>query len=190
MNTPAHLIFAAAAFARPGRPAVSSAALLGGLAPDLSLYLMAGWALYVQGIEPRIVFDELYFSDAWQAVFAVDNSFVLWGLALLAGLVLRSPAAIAFTGGGLLHLAFDFPLHHDDARRHFWPLTDWVFQSPVSYWDSNHYGHLTGPLEIAACVALSVLLWGRFRNVLARVLIALALTAEAAPALLWALMFR
>ena len=62
-----------------------AAAVAGSLLPDLSLYLMAGWAMRVQKIPPSVVFDELYFSPRWQAVFAVDNSLILWGgLAVLA----------------------------------------------------------------------------------------------------------
>jgi hypothetical protein len=167
---------------------VTAAAVLGSLAPDLSLYLMASWALYVQGIAPEVVFGQLYFSSVWQDVFAVDNSIPLWTLALMTGLALRSPVAAAFAGAGLLHLAFDLPLHNEDARRHFWPLSDWVFRSPFSYWDQSRHAGVIGALEIAACVALSVLLWRRFRNRLARVLIALALFAEAMPGLMFALM--
>lgn len=189
MNTPAHLIFGAAAFARPDRPAVTAAALFGAILPDLSLYLMTGWSLFVMAIPPEVVFGRLYFSDAWQAVFAVDNSIPLWGLALAAGLAVRSPVAIAFAGAGLLHLCFDLPLHNDDARRHFWPLTDWVFHSPFSYWDRDHHGGLIGMLEIAACVALTLVLWRRFRSWPARVAVAALLALEAAPGLLWWMMF-
>ena len=81
MNTPAHIIFAAAAFARPYERKRTFAALAGALAPDLSLYMMAGTAIYIMGISPYVVFGQLYFSDAWQQVFAVDNSFIVWGLA-------------------------------------------------------------------------------------------------------------
>lgn len=166
---------------------MATAALLGSLAPDLSLYLMAGWALYVQAIAAEVVFGQLYFSAAWQDVFAIDNSIPLWTLALTAALALRWPVAIAFTGAGLLHLALDLPLHNEDARRHFWPLSDWVFRSPFSYWDQSRHAGVIGPLEIAACLALSVLLWRRFRSRLARVLIVLALIAEATPGLIFAL---
>jgi len=34
-----------------------------------------------------------------------------------------------------LHALFDFPLHHDDGHRHFWPFSEFRFDSPVSYWD-------------------------------------------------------
>ena len=78
MNTPAHLVLGAAIFARPARTGFLWAALLGGLAPDLSLYLMAGVSLIVLQIPPQVVFDELYFSAAWQTVFAIDNSVFVW----------------------------------------------------------------------------------------------------------------
>ena len=140
MNTPAHLIFGLAAFGRPGDPRVTAGALLGSALPDLSLYGMAGVSLYVLDIPARTVFRELYYSDAWQTVFAMDNSFLVWGFLLALAIWLGGPWAVALCGAALLHLAFDFPLHNEDARRHFWPLTDWVWRSPLSYWDDDHHG--------------------------------------------------
>ncbi len=189
MNTPAHLIFGAAAFARPGQPNVTGAALAGSLAPDLSLYLMVGWHLIVLGTPMKVVFDQLYFSDAWMQVFAVDNSFILWGA--LMGLALWSKRMwlIAFAGSGLLHLAFDFPLHHDDGRPQFWPLTDWIYESPVSYWDSGHYGNIAGPIEIGVCLVLLGILWRRFDGLPARLAILAAAGFQLFPVIMWAMVF-
>lgn len=64
MNTPAHMVMGMAAFGRPGAPAVTLAALAGGLVPDLSLYLLAGWEIGVSGTPPEVVFRKRYFSDA------------------------------------------------------------------------------------------------------------------------------
>ena len=189
MNTPAHLIFGIAAFGRPDSPRVTVAALAGALTPDLSLYLLAGWALVVQGLPPQTVFGTLYCSDAWQAIFRVDNSIPLWALALAAGAWARSPVAVAFAGAGLLHLVCDFPLHHDDARAHFWPLGDWVFVSPVSYWDPAHHGRVAGTIEALVSLALAVWLWRRFRSLAMRALIGLLAVAELLPAILFALVF-
>lgn len=189
MNTPAHLIFGAALFGRAGRRGTTSAAVAGGMLPDLSLYLLAGVSLLVMGVPPAIVFGELYFSPAWQAVFAVDNSIPLWALALALALCFRAALATAFAASGLLHVVLDFLLHHDDARRHFWPLSDYVFVSPVSYWDPAHHGLIVGPIEVAVCLALSVVLWRRFPGWLPRALIVLAMVAEASPAVMFGLMF-
>lgn len=158
--------------------------------PDLSLYLLAGWSLLVMGIPPQVVFDQLYFSPLWQGIFAIDNSFPLWGLLLGVALALRAPVLVAFAGAGLLHLAFDFILHNEDARRQFWPLTDWVFRSPFSYWDMTHHGAIVGPLEIAVSLALCGVLWRRYRGWIMRSTIAALAVAECAPGLMFFLMFR
>lgn len=188
MYTPAHLIFAAAVFARPGQPRRTTAALLGGLAPDLSLNLLAGRAM-VLGIPASQIFDELYYSTSWQAIFAVDNSFLVWGAVLTAALLFKTKYLGVFAAAGLLHLAFDFPLHHDDGRAHFWPLSTWVFESPISYWDPRAYGHIVGMIEGLTCIALLVLLWRRFSGVPARIGIALAGLGLAGPMLLFGLLF-
>jgi len=163
MNTPAHLIFGLAAFGKVDAPKVTAAALAGAILPDLSLYLLAGTHLFVLGTDPQVVFGELYFSDAWQSIFRIDNSFIVWGVLLGFGLALRSAWVIALAGAALLHIGLDFPLHHDDGRAHFWPLTNWIFESPVSYWDRNHHANIVAPIEICTSLILGVILWGRFK---------------------------
>ncbi|MGR3486333.1 MAG: cobalamin biosynthesis protein CobQ [Paracoccaceae bacterium] len=188
MNTPAHLIFGLAAFGRPHRPAVTCAALIGALLPDLSLYALAGWHLQVIGTSPEIVFRELYYSEAWQSIFRIDNSFVIWGLLLALAAWRRSAWAIALTGAALLHLALDFPLHNDDARAHFWPLTEWVFVSPVSYWDTAHHGAAVAVVEVAACLAATALVWRRLRHWGWRALASVLLTLQLATGGIWMFM--
>ncbi|MEX3014482.1 cobalamin biosynthesis protein CobQ [Gymnodinialimonas hymeniacidonis] len=189
MNTPAHLIFGAAAFGRPEQRWTLTAALVGAMVPDLSLYLMVGWHLLVLGTEPRIVFDELYFSDTWQTVFAIDNSLILWGALLGVAMWRRWPIVVAFAGAALLHIVFDLPLHAGDGRPHFWPVSDWVFDSRFSYWDSRHGAGWIGPLELAACIALVILLWRRVQSWPWRIAFALLLLAEAGTNNVWRLVF-
>ena len=168
MNTPSHMLLGAAVFGRANHAKITAAALLGGLAPDISLYVMAGWALFVQNIPPDVVFGQYYFSREWMQVFAYDNSFILWGALLGFGLWRKKPLVIAFAGAAILHLVADLLLHHDDARPHFWPLNDWVFQSPVSYWDSRYYGRVIGPLELLMDFFLCFVLWRRHQGRWAR----------------------
>ncbi len=189
MNTPAHLIFGLTAFAKPGQAKITAAALAGALIPDLSLYLMAGWHLQVLGTSPDVVFGRLYFSDAWQSIFRIDNSMILWGMGLAYGLMFRAPVVIALCGAAMLHLGLDFLFHHDDGRAHFWPLTNWIFQSPVSYWDPRHFGNMIGPLEVAASLLCCAVLWRRFEGVGMRVLIAVLGLTEFAPFIIFAIMF-
>lgn len=188
MNTPAHLLVGWAVCARNNPRPVILAALIGALMPDLSLYVMAGVSMYVLSIPPSVVFDELYFSDAWQTVFAVDNSFIVWGALFGLAIVLKRDWAIAFCGAALLHLAFDFPLHHDDGRAHFWPLTNWIFESPISYWDRRQHAGIVSPLELALAVGCAFAILGRsvWQNKTPPVALLLALEVVAVlPGFLW-----
>jgi len=189
MNTPAHLLIGAAAFARPATGRILWAALLGSLLPDLSLYVMAGTSLFILGIPEQVVFDQLYFSPGWQTVFAIDNSFILWGLAWAVGMWRNSRFLIVATSAGLLHLTMDFLLHAGDGRPQFWPLSGWVFHSPVSYWDSAHHGHLMVPISIAICSAAYVVLWNRGLSLSAKLFFAVLLGAELWVARQWLLFF-
>ena len=189
MNTPAHLIFGLSAFAKADAPRVTAAAFAGALIPDLSLYLLAGMHLVVLGTDPQVVFGQLYFSEGWQAVFRVDNSAVLWGMGLVFAIWARSAWAMALCGAALLHLGLDFLFHHDDGRAHFWPLTTWIFQSPVSYWDTNHHAGIVGPIEIGLSLLCCGFLWHRFKGRPMRVLIVALGVLEAAPVFFWAFVF-
>ncbi|MEM6971238.1 MAG: cobalamin biosynthesis protein CobQ [Pseudomonadota bacterium] len=189
MNTPAHLLVGVALCARRDTPRSGTAAALGSLMPDLSLYVMAGVSLILLQIPPQRVFGELYFSPAWQAVFAVDNSAILWACALLAGLMLRHALTTAFASAALLHLATDFPLHNDDARPHFWPISDWVFESPLSYWDSQHHAALVAPVVLLAVLISAVVIWRRWPDWRLRLGVLAACMAEVWVVRQWLLFF-
>lgn len=181
MNTPAHLIFGMTAFGQAGQPAVIGAALVGAIIPDLSLYLMVGTHLLVLGTDPGVVFGQLYFSEDWQSIFRIDNSMVLWAIALTLGVMLQSRVFIVLCGAALLHLVCDFALHHNDGRAHFWPISSWIFESPLSYWDQRHYGNIVGPIEIAVSLGCCVVLWRRFTGKWMRSLIVALASLETAP---------
>ena len=72
MNTPSHMLIGAAVFARPLVPATLVAALVGGLAPDLPMFALVLWSIRVLNVPEHEVFSKLFFSENWQAVFAVD----------------------------------------------------------------------------------------------------------------------
>ena len=86
---------------------------------------------------------------------------------------------------GLLHCrgdaAVDFFLHNEDARRQFWPLSDYVFRSPVSYWDPARYGQIVAPIEVALVLVLTLLLLWRQRRMWERGLILVAATIQILP---------
>lgn len=189
MNTPAHLLVGVALFARRDIRGSGRMAAVGSLLPDLSLYVLAGVALFVLQIAPDRVFGELYFSPSWQTVFAVDNSFFIWGIALLGAAYWQSVPAIAFAGAGLIHVASDFALHNDDARKHFWPVSDWVFESPVSYWDSDHHAAWVAPITLLAVLLSALVIWRRWPAWGVRLSVLLACGLEVWVVRQWLLFF-
>ncbi len=189
MNTPAHLILGLAAFSRADSRKVTGASAFGALLPDLSLYVMAGVSLAILQIPPNVVFGQLYFSEDWMRVFAVDNSFLLWGLVLAFALWWKARAGVAFAGAGLLHLALDFPLHHDDGRPHFWPATDWIFESPLSYWDRFHHASWIAPLEGLIALLCVFVLFRRFKDWTMRSVVFVLLILEFFTIRSWLLFF-
>ena len=188
MNTPTHLIMSAVLFAKPEQRKVMTAALLGGFLPDFSLYFMFFWHKLVLQTPTQTIFNDLYFSDYWQKIFAMDNSFIVWGIVLGLALFLRSEWMIAMSGAALVHLLCDFPLHVDDARAHFWPLTMWKFESPISYWDSTHHGNIVSTLEFLLIGVMLGVLWWRFENKMPRIVIALSAAIMIVTGILFNLM--
>lgn len=177
MNTPSHMLIGAALFAQPLVPASLVAALAGGLVPDLPMFAMVLWSTRIAGVPEHEVFSQLFFSENWQAVFAVDHSFLVWGTLLGLAIWRQHVILRCFAGAGLLHALADFLTHHDDARRQFWPVSDWVFRSPVSYWDARFYGNAFGMIEVGLAVTLIVLLCWRLQRWWERALV----VAVAAP---------
>lgn len=163
MNTLAHMVVASAALTRPASPKRNMAVLAGAFLPDLSMFVFFAWSR-LQGWTGEETWDVQYWSEPWQTLGAISNSAVLFGLLFAVALWRRWSLVAILSAAALIHIAFDFPLHADDAHRHFWPLTDWRFASPVSYWDLDHHGLLGGTIETAVTLIALVLLWRRFAS--------------------------
>lgn len=170
MNTPTHMIIGAVFFAKRDQSKSLIAAFAGGLAPDLPMLIMVAYATRITDIPQQEVFGTLFFSSGWQEVFAIDHSFFVWGLLLTVGLLFRSFPTIAFAGSAMAHAAIDFLTHHSDARQQFWPFTDWVFNSPVSYWDPTYFGNIMGPIEALLVITSTLFIVIRLKRPWERVL--------------------
>ena len=163
MNTIAHLVVASAVLSRPAEPNRNKAVLAGALVPDVSMFVFFAWSR-IQGWSGAETWNVHYWTDPWQTLGALSNSFILFGIMLIIGLWRRSTVLLAVSWAALLHLALDFPLHADAAHRHFWPLTDWRFFSPVSYWDPDYNGLWGSALETAIALGALAVLWFRFQR--------------------------
>ena len=185
MNTPTHMLAAAAVFSRRHRPQRNAAILFGALVPDLSIFVLFGWAR-ARGIPQNEIWTSLYWQEPWQTISAISNSFPIWSLALVIGLATRLHLVMVVAAAVLIHLALDFPVHASDAHKHFWPLTDWRFHSPLSYWDTNHHSRVVMLAELALCIACIAVLGRRHEGWFVRGLLCLALISLAiVPLYFW-----
>ena len=168
MNTPAHAVINLALLGRSGRPDDVRPILAGAIACDLPMFGFYLWQRLAVGAPEALIWGEAYFRPSWQGLFDVFNSVPLALLGLAVAAWRRSRAGALFFASMLLHVALDLPLHREDAHRHFLPLSDWRFVSPVSYWDPAHHGAIAALAEGVAVFAASAILWRRHSDPLGR----------------------
>ncbi len=162
MQTPTHAILALALLAKNGDPKRNRTILLGALIPDVFIYICWIW-LTTHGVSQETIWNEIYFQSSIQFWSGLSNSVPIYVALALLGYMQRKTKwgllLLVFALAALTHMATDFPLHAEDAHQHFWPLTTWKFHSPLSYWDTNHYGRIIGGLEtLLALGCISALL--------------------------------
>jgi hypothetical protein len=180
MNTPSHLIINAAlrkaAIARGVTTIPRSTFLLGAVLPDIPLWLlwMGAYAYYRYALaDPDVtlmdpMFDRFYFTDPFwigshnllhAPLILVSALALLWRFRDASGA--RGHWWFWFVAGCLVHTSLDIPTHVNDGPVLFFPL-DWSyrFQSPVSYWDSHHFGREFAIFELLLDLVLLGYLFG------------------------------
>lgn len=152
--------------------------ILGGLAPDVGLYVMAGIAaIYYPTVRElsfeatfRLVFDDLYF-NAPAFIVATSLLHAPLVLAALVGLgtwlrrrtthVRPGCALQAFALGCVVHTALDIAVHHDDGPLLLFPFDlSLRFASPLSYYDRAHYGSVVAPIDLTITVVGTIVIVG------------------------------
>jgi len=130
-------------------------------------------------LTPEQIFGHSYFTEYWQGWFAVTNSIPLYTAMAVIGLLIGWRMLFGFGAAAGVHSLLDLPLHHDDGRPHFWPFSEWTYESPVSYWDANHFGTIAGPVEMVISLAATFFLLWRFREIWVWVMLWAAMSFEA-----------
>ena len=179
MNTIAHVIVACAAFSQPEARDRNRAVAAGALLPDASMFVFFAWSR-INGWSGDETWNVRYWMEPWQTLGAISNSFLVFAVLLALAHWRAWPLWALAAAAALTHLALDFPLHADDAHRHFWPVSDWRFNSPVSYWDPASNGMLGAGIETAIVAAATLLLWRRFSGRRTRILLAILLGLQIA----------
>lgn len=175
MQTQTHIFLALALFAKAGKPLRNRAVLAGAMATDLFIYLGFLWFVTIKGQSAQIFFRDTYFDPLMQFWSALSNSLPLYAALAIAAYAARArkwgEAVWVFALAGLTQAALDLPVHAEDAHRHFWPLSDFRFISPVSYWDPNHFGRIIGPLDAALGLLCIFIVWQKFPKLWVRIVL-------------------
>jgi len=177
--TSTHALLSLAVLSKQGERHRNFWVLAGALLPDLTIFLWAPYQSIVNGVSGDEMWNELYFAPPMQNLIAWFNSIPIYAALALLGFAARSKTwgqlLLVFALAALIHIAGDMPVHADDAYRHFWPISDWRFYSPLSYWDVDHHATWVGKVDIAiALICIAVLVQ---RHPKRWVKITLALTA-------------
>ena len=187
MMTQTHCLIAATLLAKPERPRVQNMAIvLGSLTPDLAIFGLFILSKF-QGWSEQKLWSEIYFSEPMLTLTTIFNSLPLYSILLLCCILMLGANGKPITQGwfqksdvgpfgnssltlglfalaAITHLLGDFPVHVNDAHPHFWPFSDWRFQSPISYWDDRYHGKLFSFIEAVLGVVMSVFIFRRFNN--------------------------
>lgn len=154
---------------KKGKPEFSLPAIAGALVPDAPIYIFYLYQKLFVSISEHEIWADAYFRPHWQLVFDAFHSIPIALFAALAAYRLGGSAWTIYFLSMALHAVFDFPLHGDDAHRHFFPLSNYRFESPVSYWDPRRYGLVASIAEIGAVMGASGVIWVRKNGMMDRV---------------------
>jgi hypothetical protein len=177
MQSPTHSLIALAALSQKTDGKRNWAVFIGSVIPDAFIYVCWLWLTFVQREPQSRIWNEIYFDVPMQITASLFNSIPLYlGLAAI-GWVMRAKIwgklVLFFALAALIHIAFDLPVHNDDAYAYFKPFTDWRFISPLSYWDIDHHAGIISVIESIIGIASIIILWRRFPKLWVKLLLLL-----------------
>lgn len=143
---------------------------MGSVAPDIALYGLSisgiVWFRWIKHWEWEAIgthlYSNLFYNDPWWITLHHSlHSPTVLAVALLVTRLSTGTTRFLdswwtwFFASCMLHTLIDIPVHHDDGPLVFWPI-DWSyrFESPVSYWDPNHFGRPAMAFEALLAIVL------------------------------------
>ena len=169
MTTHAHAILNIALLSKRDKPFLHRYAFIGAVLPDIPLFIFFIIESIIRKTPEAELWGTLYFTEAWQNFFDIFNAIPL--ILILLGIgyyLLNAEPTTVFAWSLLLHCVFDLLTHNDDGHHHFYPFSDFVFESPISYWDRDHHAAIVAPIERIVILIASIYLFPRLKTRLAK----------------------
>jgi hypothetical protein len=158
MNTPSHAILNLAVLFNH-QPQAVLPIVLGGIVPDVPMFVLYFWAKKIRRQSERQIWSETFWLPFWQNINHSFHSIPLLAIGLLLSAIAGWQLVGLFFFSALLHCFGDLPLHNDDAHRHFLPFSQYRFISPLSYWDPRHHGRTVALVERLLVLAATLYLF-------------------------------
>ncbi|MEP1231280.1 MAG: hypothetical protein ABJG88_11440 [Litorimonas sp.] len=175
MISTTHTLLSLAVLSKRGDVKRNWATAIGSFLPDAVIYIWAPYQSLVNKVDGRTLWNELYFQPPMQNLIAYFNSIPIYAVLAATGFILRGKIwgklLMVFALAALLHMATDLPVHNHDAYRHFWPLSDWRFISPFSYYEAAHHSRWVSLIEAMIAFGSIAVLWKRFPKLWARIIL-------------------
>lgn len=145
MITPSHIIYSWAFAKKTETPNTGTqkrtlAFVLGAFFPDIPTYLFFIICGLILGYSGEIMWDDMYFNSGWAIPITLTHSFIIWPIVATSATYFGWKFLTWFSLSALFHSLIDFCVHTDDAYRHFWPVSQWKFHSPISYYNPSEWG--------------------------------------------------
>jgi hypothetical protein len=163
--------------------------IFGSILPDLPMFLFFFYYTFL-GVAQETIWGELFFRQDWQALFNMFNSLPLFLVVVLTAIIIKNKSVFVFGIAAIMHFVGDMFLHQEDGHAHFFPLSEYKFHSPVSYWNPEYFGGIFSIFETLLILALSVPLWKGLKNKWARTLIIIVNLFNIFSWFLWYVIFR
>jgi membrane-bound metal-dependent hydrolase YbcI (DUF457 family) len=171
VETYSHALFTGvlARYGFKASPAATTASVVGAVLPDVPAFIATAYYWNSRDSMPRKeLIDAIYLAGPFGTTGILLHSLVPVGLLLGLYWLLklwrwdRLKIWLWFLIGWVGHTLVDFFTHSNDARPLFWPISDWRWASPISYYDPLHYGREFFLAEHGAVLLVIVLLLTRW----------------------------
>lgn len=173
MNTPAHVVLNMLCLGRQDDAGVLTPVIFGAVLPDAPIFLFYFIQRVIKGAPESVIWREAYYQEGWQNFIDFFNSIPLIVLGFVVAAWINSKIGVALFSSMFLHVLGDLPLHHHDAHRHLFPLSNWRFKSPISYWDPNFHGDIMTGLEILMVAVSCTALFLTYQSLLGKISVGL-----------------
>ena len=157
MQTHGHYVLNLALLGKTIAPKHNIAITIGAILPDIPLFIFYLIAKYIYHLPEGKIWGEAYYDPDWQNIFAISHSIPLALIGFVIFWCLDWKWGAILCVSMVFHCLLDLPVHNHDAHRHFYPVSDYRFYSPFSYWDINHHAKIVAGIEAALVLIASPL---------------------------------